>query len=183
MLDFLFPCGHKILYFVVKNEWSFGCKFQRFVFCCKKKKKRIAVWIQLWISYFAVKNEWPFGYHCKILYFAVPSGFKITLCIKLPASQNWFKPDSHLWSRRRSRSRRRRKHCVNICEASEAVKRALTQEHQNFLISCFTLCVKIDFASHLLHNFCNVNMCCATGKIIFMKQEEKEKSEVQNGRR
>ena len=70
-----------------------------------------------------------------------------------------------------------------MCEASQAVKYALTQEYQNFFISCFTLRVKIGFASHLLHDFCNVNMCCATRKIIFMKQEEKEKSEVQNGRR
>ena len=63
------------------------------------------------------------------------------------------------------------------------VKHALTQEYQTFLISCFTLCIKIAFASHLLHDFCKVNMCCATRKIIFMKQEEKEKSEAQNGRR
>ena len=85
----------------------------------------------------------------------------------------YFKPDSHLLSKRRSRSRRRRrrKHCMNMYEASEALKHALTQEYQNFLISCFILCVKIGFASHLLHDFCNVNMCCATRKIIFMKQE------------
>ena len=36
----------KILYFVLKNEWPFGYKFQNFVLRYKK-------------------NEWPFGYNSK----------------------------------------------------------------------------------------------------------------------
>ena len=59
----------KILYFVLKNKWPFGYKFQNFVF--RYKKKRMAIWKQFLISHFTVKNEWLFGYNCKILYFAV----------------------------------------------------------------------------------------------------------------
>ena len=73
-----------------------------------------------------------------------------------------YKPGSHLWSRRRrrsrsrsrGRSRRRRKHSVNICEVSEArVKYEASNETR---ISKF-FDIKIGLASHLLHDFCNVN--------------------------
>ena len=101
-------------------------------------------------------------------------GNLLNLCCLM---MNTLKPDSHLWSRRRSRSnrRRRRKHCVNMCEASEAVKHALTQEYQNFLISCFTLCVKIGFASHLLHDFCNVKCVALHARSFLWSKRRRRK--------
>ena len=44
----------KVLYFVPKNEWPVGYKFQNFVI---PYKKRMAIWVQFYISYFAVKKR------------------------------------------------------------------------------------------------------------------------------
>ena len=55
---------------------------------------------------------------------------------------------------------------------------AMKQEYQKILISCFTSCFKISLASHLLHDFCNVNMCNNVRKVVFHEARRKHGSTV-----
>ena len=62
------------------------------------------------------------------------------------------------------------------------MKQEMKQEYQKILISCFTSCFKIGLASHLLHNFCNVNAWSNVRKVVFHEPREKHaKKENQNG--